>query len=239
MKTANPGTDQPVLLGISSMATRQLLVELLAQYAAQGGCAMQLESVGGVDAARRVQAGENFDVVFLASDAIDKLVAAGQLLASSKVNLADSGVALAVRAGAPRPDIGSEQAVRAAVLAARSIGYSTGPSGVALARLFAQWGLGEQLAGRVVQAPPGVPVGSLVASGEVELGFQQLSELIHQEGIALLGSLPEAIQITTTFSAAIGRASAHHPAAQALLKFLASPAAAAAKRRQGMAPVKS
>jgi molybdate transport system substrate-binding protein len=239
MNIANSGSGQPVLKGLSSMATRQLLVELLALYAAQGGCALQLESVGGVDAAKRVLAGEAFDVLILASDAIDKLVAAGQLDATSKVNLADSGVALAVRAGASKPDIGSEQAVRAAVLAARSIGYSTGPSGVALARLFEQWGLGEQLAGRVVQAPPGVPVGSLVASGEVELGFQQLSELIHQEGIALLGSLPEAIQITTTFSAAIARASAHQPAAQALLQFLASPAAAAAKLRQGMAPVKS
>jgi molybdate transport system substrate-binding protein len=236
MKTANPGTDQPVLLGISSMATRQLLVELLAQYAAQGGCAMQLESVGGVDAARRVQAGENFDVVFLASDAIDKLVAAGQLLASSKVNLADSGVALAVRAGAPRPDISTEQTVREAVLAAGSISYSTGPSGVALARLFEQWGISQQIAARLVQAPPGVPVGSLVASGEVELGFQQLSELIHVEGLALLGSLPEAIRITTTFSAAITLASAHQPAAQGLLKFLASDAAAPAKLRQGMEP---
>jgi molybdate transport system substrate-binding protein len=236
MNTAISGTGQPVLKGISSMATRQLLVELLALYAAQGGCALQLESVGGVDAAKRVLAGEDFDVVILASDAIDKLVAAGQLDATSKVNLADSDVALAVRAGAPRPDISTEQAVRDAVLAARNIGYSTGPSGVALARLFEHWGISKQLAGRVVQAPPGVPVGSLVASGEVELGFQQLSELIHLEGIALLDSLPEAIQITTTFCAAISTASAHQAAAQALLKFMASDAAAAAKRRQGMAP---
>jgi molybdate transport system substrate-binding protein len=164
-------------------------------------------------------------------------VAAGLLEAASKVNLADSGVALAVRAGAPRPDISSEQAVRAAVLAARSIGYSTGPSGVALARLFERWGISQQLAGRVVQAPPGVPVGSLVAGGEVELGFQQLSELIHLDGIALLGSLPEAIRITTTFSAAISQACAHKPAAQALLKFLVSDAVVAVKLRQGMEPV--
>ncbi len=218
------------------MATRQLLNELLALYAEQGGCALQLQSVGGVDAAKRVQAGEDFDLVFLASDAIAKLITSGQLDASSKLNLADSGVAVAVRAGAAQPDISSADAVRAAVLAAKSISYSTGPSGVALARLFEQWGIAEQIKNRIVTAPPGVPVGSLVAKGEVELGFQQLSELIHLEGITLLGNLPADIQITTTFSAAVGSASAHKSQARTLLAFLASEQAAAAIRRQGMEP---
>ena len=220
------------------MATRQVLDKLLALHAAQGGCAMQLESVGGVDAAKRVQAGEAFDIVFLASDAIDKLVAAGHLDATSKVNLADSGVAMAVRAGAPKPDIATAEAVRAAVLAARSLSYSTGPSGVALAKLFEQWGIAEQIKDRIVTAPPGVPVGSLVAKGEVELGFQQLSELIHLQGIELLGNLPDAIQITTTFSATIGTASMHKAEARALLAFLTSDQAAPAIRRQGMEPAR-
>ncbi len=218
------------------MATRQVLDKLLALHAAQGGRAMQLESVGGVDAAKRVQAGEAFDIVFLASDAIDKLVAAGHLDATSKVNLADSGVAMAVRAGAPKPDIATAEAVRAAVLAASSLSYSTGPSGVALAKLFEQWGIAEEIKDRIVTAPPGVPVGSLVAKGEVELGFQQLSELIHLQGIELLGNLPDAIQITTTFSAAIGTASMHKAEARALLAFLTSDLAATAIRRQGMEP---
>ena len=218
------------------MATRQLLNELLALYASQGGCALQLESVGGVDAAKRVQGGEVFDIVFLASDAIDKLIASGQLEGSSKVHLADSGVALAVQAGAAQPDISSAEAVRAAVLGARSISYSTGPSGVALAKLFAAWGIAEQIQERTVTAPPGVPVGSLVAKGEVELGFQQLSELIHLEGITLLGNLPDAIQITTTFSAAVAHASPHPAQARALLQFLTSEQAADAIRKQGMEP---
>ena len=218
------------------MATRQVLDKLLALHAAQGGCAMQLESLGGVDAAKRVQAGEAFDIVFLASDAIDKLVAAGHLDATSKVNLADSGVAMAVRAGAPKPDIATAEAVRAAVLAASSLSYSTGPSGVALAKLFEQWGIAEQIKDRIVTAPPGVPVGSLVAKGEVELGFQQRSELIHLQGIELLGNLPDAIQITTTFSAAFGTASMHKAEARALLAFLTSDQAAVAIRRQGMEP---
>jgi molybdate transport system substrate-binding protein len=218
------------------MATRQLLTELLALYAAEGGNMLQLESVGGVDAAKRVQAGEAFDIVFLASDAIDKLVQSGHLDASSKVNLADSGVALAVRAGAHKFDIASAAAVRSAVLAAKSLGYSIGPSGVALAKLFETWGIAEQIKDRLVTPPPGVPVGSLVAKGEVELGFQQLSELIHLQGIDVLGNLPAEIQITTTFSAAVNTTSERKSEARALLAFLTSDQAAVAIRRQGMEP---
>jgi molybdate transport system substrate-binding protein len=195
-----------------------------------------IESVGGVDAAARAQAGEPFDVVVLASAAIDKLLTTGHGVTGSKVDLARSGVAVAVRAGAGRPEIGSEDALRRAVLAARTIGYSTGPSGVELDRLFERWGIAEPIRDRIVTPPPGVPVGALVARGEVELGFQQLSELIHVEGIDVLGPLPAAIQIVTTFSAAVGVRARQPEAARELLDFMASPAAAEAKRRQGMDP---
>src|SRR6187399_2577529 len=126
----------PPIQGISSMATRQLLADLVAAYPGRANQPVAIESVGGVDAAKRVAAGEAFDVVFLASDAIDKLIAGGHVEAGSKVDLVESGVAVAVKAGAPRPDISSEDAVRQAVLAAPTIGYSTGPSGVALQKLF-------------------------------------------------------------------------------------------------------
>ncbi len=221
---------------ISSMATRQVLAELCAAYERKSGDAVVIESVGGVDAAKRVQAGEAFDVVVLAANAIDALIAAGHLDAASKVDLVHSGVAVAVRAGAPRPDIGSEAAVRQAVLDARNLSYSTGPSGVQLARLFERWGITEQIKGRIVQAPPGVPVGTLVARGEVELGFQQLSELMHLDGIHVLGPLPPAIQIVTTFSAGIGSASQQADATRRLLAFMHSPQAAEATRRHGMEP---
>ncbi len=227
----------PVVRGISSMATRQVLAELVDGFAQQSGTHVAIESVGGVDAAKRVQAGEAFDVVILASDAIARLLAAGHLLPGSQVDWVQSGVAVAVPAGAPLPDLRTEDAVRQAVLAAPSISLSTGPSGVALAQLFARWGIADQIAPRMVQAPPGVPVGALVARGEVALGFQQLSALLHVPGITIAGPLPAAIQITTTFSAGVGAQSPQAEAARALLAYLASPQAADAKRRQGMAPV--
>jgi molybdate transport system substrate-binding protein len=233
---SDQGDMSVTIKGISSMATRQVLAELVAAYEARTGAAVAIESVGGVDAARRVQSGEPFDVVVLASDAIDQLIAAGSVLPGSRVDLVHSGVALAVRAGALRPDIGSEAGVRAAVLAARRLSYSTGPSGVALAKLFERWGIADEIRGRIVTAPPGVPVGTLVARGEVDLGFQQLAELIHVQGIELLGPLPPDIQITTTFSAGVCSASTQADAVRAVLRFMASPEAAEAKRRQGMEP---
>lgn len=227
-------TPNTALRGISSMATRQVLAELTSAHTARSGQAVSIESVGGVDAAKRVQAGEAFDVVILASDAIDKLIAAGHLM-PGRIDLVKSGVAACVRAGAPVPDLASEAAVKAAVLAADRISYSTGPSGVALQRLFERWGIAEAVAGKTVQAPPGVPVASLVARGEVALGFQQLSELLHVEGITIAGPLPEPIQITTVFSAGIAANTPRADAVRALLAFMTSREADAAKQRQGMA----
>ena len=150
----------------------------------------------------------------------------------STVALVRSGVAVAVRSGAPRPDIGSAAAFEQALRAAPSIGISTGPSGVALAALLERWGL----AARAVTAPPGVPVGTLVARGEVALGLQQLPELIALPGIDVVGPLPQALQIVTTFSGALCAAGRHPEAARALLAFLASSACDDAKRRHGMEP---
>lgn len=222
--------------GIASMATGQLLADLAAAWQQRSGRTVAMESVGGVDAARRVQAGEPFDVVVLAAGAIDQLVAGGRVVADSQVALVRSGVAVAVRAGAARPDIGTEDALRQAVLAAPSIGYSTGPSGVALIRLFERWGIAAEVEQRTVQAPPGVPVGALIARGEVALGFQQLSELMHLDGIEVIGPLPDAVQITTTFSAGLCTASRQGEAVRPMLTFMASPQAAGAKRRHGMEP---
>ena len=237
--TAVDAKPDPIhITGISSMATRQVLAELTTAFSERSGHTVAIESVGGVDAAKRVQAGESFDVVILASDAIDKLILAGAIVRGSRVDLVRSGVAVAVRAGDPSPDITSEEAVKRAVLSAKSISYSAGPSGVALAKLFERWGIAENIKSRMVQAPPGVPVGTLVASGEVALGFQQLSELLHVDGITVVGPLPATIQITTIFSAGVpvqrNTDTARSAVVKSMLDYMASVDAVAAKRRQGM-----
>ena len=170
---------------ISSMAAKSFLADIAAQYERETGTRLALSAMGGVEVMRRVKAGEAIDAVVLSAEQIDQLVAEGRVLAGSRTDLVKSGIAVAVREGAARPDIGSEAAMRKAVLSAESVGYSTGPSGVYLERLLAQWDADRKV--KRVQAPPGVPVGELVARGEVGIGFQQLSELIHLRGIVVLG----------------------------------------------------
>lgn len=219
---------------VSSMATRQVLAELVRLFQEQGGPAVRLEAVGGVDAARRVRAGEAFDVIVLAANVIDALIAEGHI-AGSRIDVVTSAIGIGVRAGAPRPDISSGDAVKSAVLAAARVGYSTGPSGAYLAQLFTEWGIADALKDRIVVAPPGVPVTSLVARGDIDLGFQQLSELAG-EGVDVVGPLPSDIQSLTTFSGGVARASAQPDAARRLLEFLASPTVADIKRRYLMEP---
>jgi molybdate transport system substrate-binding protein len=220
---------------ISSMATKAVLAELAAAYrAVDAGVELAVESVGGVDAAKRVQAGEAFDAVVLAANAIDALIAEARVVAGSRVDLVRSGIHVAVRSGSAAPDIGSEEAVRHAVLAASAIGYSTGPSGVYLQQLFERWGIAAAIRARTVQARPGVPVGSLVATGEIALGFQQLSELMNLDGVTVVGPLPPAIQQITVFSGAVVAAGSRPDVVRAWLDWCASPATAGIKRRHGM-----
>jgi molybdate transport system substrate-binding protein len=224
-----------LLTAISSMATRSLLGELCEAHLRAGGVPVRLESVGGVDAARRVDSGEAFDLVVLAADAIDALASSGRVLADSRCVLAESSVAIAVRGGAARPDVGSEAALRETVLAAGRIGVSTGPSGVALLKLFERWGVMDALRDRIVQARPGQQVAALLARGDVALGFQQLSELQDEPGIALLGPMPPGLEIATRFVGAVAAASAQPAAARAALAFFGAPERAEIRRRLGMA----
>jgi molybdate transport system substrate-binding protein len=218
------------------MATRRVLAELAESYRCSTDQGVAVESVGGVDAVRRIEAGEAFDFAVLSRQAIEQLACSGHVDRESPVDFARSRIAVAVPAGARRPDIATAQAVRDAVLAARSIGYSTGPSGRHLRRLFEDWGVAAAVAARTVEASPGVPVAALIASGEVTLGFQQLSELIDEPDIEVVGTLPEEIGEITVFTGAVCASARHPAAARAVLDFLASPATDAVKRRHGMEP---
>jgi molybdate transport system substrate-binding protein len=222
---------------ISSMASRELLKELTARYSANTAKAVHYEAAGGVEVAKRVRSGEAFDVVVLARNAIDDLANNDLLAASSITDIAQSGIAVAVRADAELPDISNEAAVKRAILAAKSVSYSTGPSGVYLEKKFAAWGILEAVQPRIVVPPPGTAVGSLVASGEAALGFQQLSELIALAGIRIVGPLPAELQLVTVFSGALTRNAPERQAALDLLQFMAAPQNAPLKQRFGMAAV--
>ncbi|WP_343628443.1 substrate-binding domain-containing protein [Roseateles sp.] len=226
------------LAGISSMATRALLAELAAACTAELGLEVRIESVGGVDAARRVEAGESFDLVVLAADAMERLTKAGHLRPGSLRAVADSAMVIAApeagASGRSHPDVSTADALREALLRASAVGYSTGPSGTALLKLIDAWGLTEALTGRLRQSPGGVPVGRMVAQGDVELGFQQLSELQHLPGVAVLGPMPKGLEIVTRFSAAVAANSAEPATAQRVADFLADARHDALRRRLGM-----
>ncbi len=224
------------ITGVSSMATRQVLLDLAEAFQRRTGRNVAMRAVGGVEAARMVRAGEACDLVVLASNVMEKLESESRVIPGSRADIARSGIAVAVRAGAPRPNLRDEEDVKRAMLQARRICFSTGPSGDHLKRLLERWGMAEAMSQRALQAPPGVPVGALLARGEADLGFQQLSELKDALGVEIVGPLPPAIQIVTVFTAGICETSSDVEGARDLVAYLASPEADAAKRRYGMEP---
>ena len=221
---------------ISSMATRQVLADLAEAAAGAGLPLLELESVGGVDAAQRVAAGEPFDLVFLAENALQRLAAEGHVDPASIAPIVLSEVAVGVASdsadAASRSDgtaFANADELRAALRAASRIGYSTGPSGTELLRMIDDWGMTDEVSDRLVQARPGVPVARLIAEGEVELGLQQLSELAGQPGVRILGVLPADCAISTVFAGAVATSSKDAVRAAEVLAFFRSDLAAPIK----------
>lgn len=211
------------------MATRHLLAEMTEAATSAGLPEVRVESVGGVEAASRVSAGERVDLVFLASDALERLAADGHVDEASITPLVRSQVALAVPSHSDAPAVSpggpafdDAAGVRDALRAAARVGYSTGPSGTALLGMIEDWGMTSEIGDRLVQARPGVPVARLLADGEVDLGFQQLSELAGQPGVRILGVLPSDCAIDTVFSGAVAAAASDAAAARSILNFFAS-----------------
>jgi len=192
---------------------------------------------GGVtEVWKRVGGGEVADVVMLPLAQIDDLLKQGKLVSDSKVDVATSGIGVAIRTGAPKIDAGSSDGIRKALIGAKTIAYSAGPSGIHIEHLIAKWGLTDQLKAKIVPPIPNVPIGEIVARGDAEIGFQQVSELLPVKGIDYLGPLPPDINEVTVFSAAVHKAAGPSDAARALLKYLTAPEAAAIIRKTGMEP---
>ncbi len=221
---------------ISTQATEESYKELVPQFEKASGHKVVTVFNGTLNVNKRLADGESYDLIIMSATSIDEHSKSGKIVAGSRVDLAKSGVGLAVKAGAPKPDISSVDALKKTLLAVKSIGYSTGPSGVYLVNLLQKLGVADAVKPKLKQTPSGVFVGTLVADGDAEIGFQQVSELVHFKGVDYVGALPADVQLFTTFASGIQTGAKEADAAKALVKFLTSPEAATVFKKNGMEP---
>src|SRR5262245_33367160 len=221
---------------LSTQATEEAYKELVPQFEKASGHKVTTVFTGTLDALKRLSTGETYDLLNMARQQIDELSQSGKVVAGSRTDVAKSGVGVAVGKGRPKPDISTVDALKRTLLAAKSIGYSTGPSGIYVVTMFQKLGIADQIKSKLKQTPTGVFVGSIIASGEVEIGFQQVSELAHYPGIDYIGPLPADIQTVTVFSSGLHVGAKSVDAAKAWITFLTSPAAAAVFKSKSMEP---
>jgi|SRR5262252_1814066 len=219
---------------IASNAVREPYRELVPAFEQATGHRVTIDWGGTVDIVKRVGGGEVADIVIIPAGRIDDFIKQGVL--TGRVDLVRSGVGVAVRAGAPRPDISSAETLRNALLAAKSIVLSSGPSSLYLPTMFQKMGIANEIKPKIIQIGPGLSVGEAIARGEGEIGFTQMSELMSVKGIDYLGPLPTEVQFITVFSAGVHVAAPARDAARALVKFLTGPDATPVLKRHGMEP---
>jgi molybdate transport system substrate-binding protein len=220
---------------MSSAAIKAAYLELVPQFERASGHTVVTKWIPGVDLLKRVKEGESSDLVFMQAKDIDELIQCGRIAAGSRVELATSGVGVAVRAGAPRPNISTADALKRALLAAKAVAFSTGPSGVYMLQLFERLGIAAEMKAKSRQIK-GEPSGAAAARGEADIAFQQVSELLPVPGIDFIGPLPAEIQRVTIFCAGMQKTAREPAAANEWIKFIKSPAAASAIRKSGMEP---
>ena len=221
---------------LSTQATEQSYRELIPQFEKATGHKVTTLFTGTLDAEKRLAAGEQYDLLIMAQDAIDQHLKDGKLAQGSRVDLARSGVGVGVKAGARKPDISSVDALKRTLANAKSIGYSSGPSGVYIVKMFERLGVTDQVKPKLKQTASGVFVGSIIANGDVEIGFQQVSELSQFEGVDYVGPLPAEVQNYTVFSSGILSNAKQAEAARALVRHITSRQAGAVYRKRGMEP---
>jgi len=219
---------------LATPGIKEAYVELAPQFEKANKHKVTTTWAGTADVMKRMKAGEVFDAVILASDSLEDLIDTSRVMAGSRSDVARSLVGVAVKAGAPKPDISTTDAVKRALAAAKSVVISTGPSGVYLNGLFEKLGVMAELKPKLKVTPSGVAVGDWLAKGEGELGFQQVSELIHYPGVQFVGALPQDIQKVTVFSGGVPAASREPDTARAFLQFLAAPEHQAVLKKHGL-----
>lgn len=221
---------------ISSQAIKEAYLALAPEFERVSGHKLNTTWNGTIDILKKLRAGETFDMVILVTPSMDEMIKEGKVVAGSRVDLVRSGIAIGVPHGAPKPDISSVEAVKRALLAAKNgVGYSSGPSGVFLQDLFKRWGIADKIT--IKQTPPGTPVGTLLARGEIDVGFQQVSELLLFPGIQYVGPVPPEMDTVSVFAGGVHTAAQHPDAARELIKFISSPAALPYIKKTGMEQV--
>jgi len=219
---------------LSTQATEDTYRELVPQFEKATGHRVTTLFTGTVNVKKRLADGESYDMIIMAGPDIDALVKAGKVMPGSRVDLAKSGIALGVPKGAPKPYISTVAALKMTLLNAKSIGYSTGPSGVYFVSLIENLGVADEVKRKLKQTPSGVFVGALIANREVEIGFQQVSEIATFPGVDFVAPLPAEVQLTTVFSSGIIVGAKEANAARELVKYLTSPQAGEAFKKRGM-----
>jgi len=222
---------------IASNAVKEPYLELIPEFEKATGHRVKIDWVGTDDALRRVGGGEVADIVIAPAYAIDTLIKQGRLAEGSRLDVAKSTIGVAIRPGAPRPDLSSGEGLKRSLLASKRIVISAGPSGKYLATLFQKMGIADQLKAKTTQLAPGESPGLSLARGEGDIGFTQVSELLAIKGIEYLGPVPADFQSVTIFSAGLGKGAPQADAAKALLKFVTAPHALPVLKRMGLEPV--
>jgi molybdate transport system substrate-binding protein len=221
---------------ISTGSFRGALVELAPAFEASRGDKVGMLWAGTDEIVNRLAAGDTLDVVIAPAPWIDNLTGRGLLVPGSRADLADSGIGVAIKSGAPAIDIGTTDALRGALRQAHTIMLSDGVSGIYLTALFKKWGLAEELEPKIVRLPGSREVADAMVRGEADIGFLQVAEWLEVKGVTFVGPLPADIQEMTAISAGLNRKAAAPDAARALVEFLASSVAGPAKTKSGLTP---
>jgi molybdate transport system substrate-binding protein len=237
---ANPGNAFLAVMAnaeikvFSTIATKEAYLILVPQFERDSGNKVTTTWAGTVDVMKRMAAGEIHDLIIISSTELDTLIKDGKIAQGSRLDIAKSGIGVAVRAGAPKPDIGSSEALKRTLLSAKTVGYTSGPSGIYMGGLVERMGIAAEVKAKFRSVPSGGTIGTIIASGDCEIGFQQVSELVHIKGIDYIGPLPASIQRITIFSSGVHASATNPDGAKALARFLAAPAADSTVKDAGL-----